>query len=412
LLGQTGGPDLIRQARDIAAEICNGDDLLRAYMQLCFVLAENGDLDEAAAAGLEGVGVARQLGLAPAWALLAANTAEALARIGRTEEALALTLDEDFLAGTPYQVSLLLVTGATIELRLGHLQNAGRILAEAEGLTAHTQDPQQVGMLSTAQAELAVAQGDFSLAIEAVESGLGATGGPAWVRLTAELCALGLRGLADRAEAASGMPAHDPQVDREPADRFLNQAREAMRLLGAGAVVTAERLALGMLCEAECTRLARCSDPNRWDEAAAGFERGHPYLEAYARFRQAEALVTGRRSRAAARDALRCAHAVATRLSAWPLVRRIESLAELAHLPVASPAPDEAHRRNVANAGLTSRELEVAALLVAGCSDQEIADRLFISRKTASVHVSNIVRKLGVSNRIDAARLAARLGLG
>jgi DNA-binding NarL/FixJ family response regulator len=60
--------------------------------------------------------------------------------------------------------------------------------------------------------------------------------------------------------------------------------------------------------------------------------------------------------------------------------------------------------------GLTERELLVLRLLAAGRSNSEIGD-LFISRKTASVHVSNILRKLGVSNRAQAAALAERAGM-
>ena len=60
---------------------------------------------------------------------------------------------------------------------------------------------------------------------------------------------------------------------------------------------------------------------------------------------------------------------------------------------------------------LTDRELLVLQLLVAGRSNGEIGAELFISRKTASVHVSNILRKLGVSNRAQAAALAERAGL-
>jgi DNA-binding NarL/FixJ family response regulator len=61
--------------------------------------------------------------------------------------------------------------------------------------------------------------------------------------------------------------------------------------------------------------------------------------------------------------------------------------------------------------GLTERELLVLRSLVAGRSNGEIGAELFISRKTASVHVSNILRKLGVSNRAQAAALAERAGL-
>ena len=61
--------------------------------------------------------------------------------------------------------------------------------------------------------------------------------------------------------------------------------------------------------------------------------------------------------------------------------------------------------------GLTAREAEVLALLALGLSNQEIAERLFISPKTASVHVSNIYSKLDVESRVAAATLAHQLGL-
>ena len=60
---------------------------------------------------------------------------------------------------------------------------------------------------------------------------------------------------------------------------------------------------------------------------------------------------------------------------------------------------------------LTTREAEVIRLLAAGYSNQQIADALFLTRKTASVHVSNILGKLGVENRVQAAAIAQRLGL-
>jgi DNA-binding NarL/FixJ family response regulator len=66
---------------------------------------------------------------------------------------------------------------------------------------------------------------------------------------------------------------------------------------------------------------------------------------------------------------------------------------------------------DVVRLGLTSREAEVLSLVAAGKTNREIGTQLFVSEKTASVHVSNILRKLGVSSRVDAAAIAQRVGV-
>jgi DNA-binding NarL/FixJ family response regulator len=66
---------------------------------------------------------------------------------------------------------------------------------------------------------------------------------------------------------------------------------------------------------------------------------------------------------------------------------------------------------DVVRLGLTSREAEVLNLVAAGKTNREIGTELFVSDKTASVHVSNILRKLGVSSRVDAAAVAQRVGV-
>ena len=73
--------------------------------------------------------------------------------------------------------------------------------------------------------------------------------------------------------------------------------------------------------------------------------------------------------------------------------------------PAADPGDQARHQYR-----LTARELEVLRLFAIGRSNREIAAELFISAKTASVHVSNIMSKLGVANRVEAAALAYRLG--
>jgi DNA-binding NarL/FixJ family response regulator len=95
-----------------------------------------------------------------------------------------------------------------------------------------------------------------------------------------------------------------------------------------------------------------------------------------------------------------------------PLAREIAVLAGHARIDLAAEAVESEGLVDPAAAlGLTTRETEVIRLLAAGYSNQQIADALFLTRKTASVHVSNILGKLGVSNRVQAAAIAQRLGI-
>jgi DNA-binding CsgD family transcriptional regulator len=119
--------------------------------------------------------------------------------------------------------------------------------------------------------------------------------------------------------------------------------------------------------------------------------------------------------------------ATARRLGAAPLTAEIEALGRRARIdlgaravprtevPAAGPpapvAVGPGRERPGRPHGLSERELEVLALVAAGRTNGEIAEQLFITRKTAAVHVTHILDKLGVSNRVEAAMVAARLGL-
>ena len=81
-------------------------------------------------------------------------------------------------------------------------------------------------------------------------------------------------------------------------------------------------------------------------------------------------------------------------------------------MPLERPEPEPAHPApEPRTAGLSPREIEVLRLVADGRSNGEIAEALFISRKTAGVHVTHILDKLGVANRVEAAMAAGRLGL-
>ena len=85
-------------------------------------------------------------------------------------------------------------------------------------------------------------------------------------------------------------------------------------------------------------------------------------------------------------------------------------LAEQARIPL-RPADAQQPAQPASRYGLTDRELTVLRLLAAGRTNAQIGAELYISPKTAGVHVSNILRKLGVSGRVQAAAVAERAGL-
>jgi DNA-binding NarL/FixJ family response regulator len=98
-----------------------------------------------------------------------------------------------------------------------------------------------------------------------------------------------------------------------------------------------------------------------------------------------------------------------------PLLASIDGLARRARVKLDDGTreedPGEPQRSAGDELGLTGRELEVLELVSRGCTNREIGERLYMSQKTASVHVSRILAKLGASNRAEAAASAERLGL-
>ena len=143
---------------------------------------------------------------------------------------------------------------------------------------------------------------------------------------------------------------------------------------------------------------------------------GFPWWESMCRLRYAEALLVTRGARAAATPVVARARTVAAGLGAAGLVLLADELVRGAGLdvrdgePGASDVPlDGAEQVWSATYSLTPREREVFALLVAGMSNRAIASDLFISEKTASVHVSNILAKMGVRSRLQAVSLTRRV---
>ncbi|GLW66148.1 LuxR family transcriptional regulator [Actinomadura rubrobrunea] len=214
--------------------------------------------------------------------------------------------------------------------------------------------------------------------------------------------------------AATGLWAHaDLGSSSGAADDLLARARTAASTTLDGlprAWLGVEGHAWLARAEAEHARARGANDPELWRRTVTAFEYGAPgggfvYEVARSRWRLAEALAEkGDRDEAAAQ--WRRGVAAAERLGARPLLHALRDLGVRARLAAASAA---------AAAGplgaLTAREREVLRLVAEGRNNRQIAEALFISPKTASVHVSNILAKLGVASRTQAAAVAHREGL-
>jgi DNA-binding CsgD family transcriptional regulator/tetratricopeptide (TPR) repeat protein len=215
-----------------------------------------------------------------------------------------------------------------------------------------------------------------------------------------------------------------PVADAAAAARLVRDAAGAGRWLSAGeelagigraAVEVYQRLvgemgaeakAWAARVEAEAARLSGRAAPELWRAAVDGFAYGHVYEQARSRWRLAEALL-GTDDRAGAAEQAGAAHEVAVRLGAEPLRSAVEALVRRGRLDVDIPGVRPAD----ADAVLTPREAEVLKLLAQGRTNRQIGAELYISEKTASVHVSNILAKLDASGRTEAVAIAAARGM-
>jgi DNA-binding CsgD family transcriptional regulator len=201
--------------------------------------------------------------------------------------------------------------------------------------------------------------------------------------------------------------------DDEAAEAELTAAGELLRIAREGAAFPKRpKFILGpegrgwlARAEAEYGRASGHNDPQAWQLVLDEFGPTYAYEIAKTQRRLAEALAeAGRRDEAT--EQWQQAAQTADRLGARPLRRALGDLARRARIGTAEQGGDGA-----VLAALTSREREVLRLIAAGRSNREIASVLYIAPKTASVHVSNILGKLGAASRTEAAAIAHREGL-
>ena len=388
---------------------------LRAITNHSDRLLVAGRLEEAVVVALDGIQQARRLGLARFYGpFLACNATEALVALGRWEQA--ERVSGQGLESAPLDAAavVLPLARAALELGLGDLDAAElRLRTVRRLLPSPIFEPQKAGPLFVGLAELALWRGDLEQAKQLVVQAVPLVATDP--RYAAPIYALGLRVEADRAELARARHPGQLAFDDGTATALLRRLGEAAASPVAAGVP--ELAAWRATALAERTRQDGRPDPAAWAAAVVAWERlGQPYHLAYACFRQAEALVAGhgdRGDRDIAARVLRRAAAVTGRLGARMLDTEVNALARRARLDLAPPAAVAAGGAPTPaeQLGLTPREAEVLALVAAGRSNRQIAQALFISPKTASVHVSNILAKLGVAGRVEAAAIAHRLGL-
>jgi ATP/maltotriose-dependent transcriptional regulator MalT len=409
----------LTEARQIAQAVGRVDEVARCFATLSGLLETCGELEAATTVALEGAEFAASHGLGR-WhsPFLTATAGRALFARGRWDDAdMLLRRAADRVA--PELAAARVSIGCArsqLDISRGRAESAAKCLAEAGDAYLHTvKQPWFGAPLFVAMAELALLEGRLADAEAAVAEGLQVAGGD--LSYAAPLYVLGVRALADHADMARARRDSNQVIEACQHGNALGVELRA-RVVPDGtdeAIPTPRTKAYGSVAEAELARLAGSSDPGLWAAAAQGWERqAEPYPAAYARWREAEALLMGGAARERVEAVLRAAYATARALGALPLCTEIEGLARRGRLSLGTEAPTPITSEPsspLARLGLTAREQEVLALVATGRTNRQIAETLFISPKTATLHVSNILSKLGVTNRVEAATIAYRLGV-
>ena len=413
---------VLRRGRALAESEGDAEACLLIDVYESEALLKTARVGPAAEVAVRGLANARQAGLEAFWttAILAANGAEALLHQGRTADAVAF-------------IGPLTDGPATRDTWLAHVYRAEADLLSGNMAAAAARQEQiaaVVGRVGNADwsreaalraAELRLWAGTPEQVLPAIHQVLAELKSPRQAIFCGPVLTAGMRACADLAERArarqdeaaesaalaSGADLTD-RAARLPADPFAGHPSGGHPF---AATIPAEHTSW----EAEQTRLAGAKgpagsgDPAAWPAAAKAWEGfGFPHRAGYAWWRCAQVRLSAGLD---AGDALRAAVGLAAEHA--PLLAEIRKLALRARvsLPGQIAQPAGEGPRAAGNYGLTSREVLVLRLLAAGRTNAQIGTELFISPKTASVHVSNILRKLGVSGRAQAAATAERAGL-
>ncbi len=406
-----GAVESARAALAIGRRLQLIEELHRSYVNGSDALHQQGRTDESIAFAREGVASGREFGMNRNMGdFLLGEIGGRLIDVGRWAEAQAVLDDVADRGPTG-------VTGAIAYLHLGRLSTqrsefdaASRQLAQAAELGG-AGGSMWLGPQAAAQASLELWRGHPRRAVRIAEDCVEQIADAEHVYFSAGAYAAGARAYAELAQQAID----DASARLRYADHVRRliarlDSRIATLTLGVPPLV----LAIRTSCAAELSRIETPPDERPWRDAQEAWRSlGDPLEAAYAGWRCAEALLIADGGRASAEASLREAFAVAVELGARPLLDQLRRLARRARIELEPRPPDGDGTPSAALARfeLTARELEVLALLGEGMTNREIAAELFISEKTASVHVSRILAKLSVPNRAAAAAAAQRLGV-
>jgi DNA-binding CsgD family transcriptional regulator/tetratricopeptide (TPR) repeat protein len=389
------GRDL-EQALDLARSHGTRQDVSRATLNLAATLVCAGRYEEGLALCEAGIDEATSVGLALPYAMICRNTAaDALFALGRWPEAVSQVDAVLVLIDVGESARMAKGIRARIAVARGDPDLARHLLSEIPRQGRERDEPQLVAPACLALAELCAWSDLFEEGRAAVDAGLDLVAGTdAW--LTAQLCAVGMRLEADRCFSARRRRARSEETAARQRAREIAAAAEAVGVQEGTTGAWLDQAG------AEFARIAGGdTDIPQFERWSAVRDRwralGHRYDEAYAEVRWSEAKLSAG-SRREAETALRRSASVADDLGAAPLAALVAGVrlrGGLDSLPT------------VAEDGLTPREREILSWVVRGASNRDIAEALFISPKTVSVHVSALLRKFGVSGRGDLGSAAA-----
>ncbi len=409
----------LTDASEIAEELEWIDEIGRCFVNLAEEIGWDGRIAEGVEMTLKGVARMGELGAGSYRHYLETEAALRLVWLGRLAEADELI--RAVRAASPRGMSAAQLGGAEAELAMarGDLGAARGSLAEARAGVGPTRDAMFFAPVVGLEVELAILLGEPADAAEILELALAEIAGQEYEFSVARLYARGVCAYADLAERARALSdGAAAAAAEEGAARTLERFRGVLDPprypLGEPVAMA---VAYGHLAAAEEIRAHGRSDPDAWSLAAQAWGQLSFELErAYARLRQAEATVAGKGDRNDAAALVRAAAAAARTSGADGLLERVAAFARAARLPIPEDpsvdgeAPDSPSS-DLERLGLTARELEVLVLVADGRTNREIGESLFIAEKTASVHVSRILGKLGVRGRVEAATAAQRLGV-